>query len=100
MEGKEGGDIFHLDMPQLSSLSLLRVNQCAVCLRSERGEEELLFIFYHCISDSTVDCIFTRDLYLQRGRGSGAKLTAPRKVQFLFSARRAGSLKGKKETGW
>lgn len=43
MKGKERGDIFHLDMPQLSSLSLLRVNQCAVCLRSEHGEEELLF---------------------------------------------------------
>lgn len=41
--GMEQGYIFHLGKPQLSSLSLRGVNQCAVCCDLSR-EEELLFI--------------------------------------------------------
>lgn len=80
--GMERGYIFHLDMLQLSSLSLLRVNQCAVCCDLSR-KEELLFITTSLTPQKTAyspeACIY------REGRADST-----REVQYLFSTQCVG----------
>lgn len=76
------GDAARICFPSRYAAAVVLVTALckSVCclLRSERKRRAT---FYHYISGSREGCIFTRNLYLKRGKG--AQLTAPRKCKLL-----------------